>query len=176
MRSSIYMKYWCDDPIKEMISEKNSFVPDDGTKFSELDWNENDHIEFIDDIEKKAEIKFTDEELGEIFSEEATISDFHSILKTACINKEAKITSMSQRSSMKTYRNKNKAQLAMKAKMRRKRIQQGSHIQKNRMGSAAGGYSFVASGGNVAESKKSISMKPMAPKRIGGRKLKMFKT
>ena len=57
--------------------------------------------------------------------------------------KIGKITSQAQRAKMKAYRMQHKAELARKAKIRRRKQRTGQQRKKKRIGTAANGFSFV---------------------------------
>lgn len=63
------------------------------------------------------------------------------------LHKVAKITTQAERARMKRYRMENKAELARKAKIRRRKQKTGQHRKKKRIGTAGAGYSFVVDPG-----------------------------
>lgn len=64
--------------------------------------------------------------------------------------KLARIATAQERLAAKRYREMHKAQLNRKAKKRRRMIAAGVVLPKTRVGTAAGGYSFVVTGGPQA--------------------------
>jgi len=175
MIGSTYIRHWEENPIKERISDICEEYPDDDTKFNEMPWTEDQQLDFVEGIEKSAGIELSDEDLFEVFSGDLTVSDFESMIKEACMEKYAKLSTPTQKASMKNYRMRNKSQIAIRDKIRRRKIKQGSKLKRKRMGNAATGYYFVAdSSQNVAGSQKGSSIKAFESKDVGPRSLKMF--
>ena len=116
--------------------------------------------EFEEQIKVAAEF-FTVDELVEFIESEQEL-----------LTKEAKLTTPEQRAKMKQYRQKNKAKLSMKAKRRKQKEQQGAKRKKKRIGTAAGGYTFVEQGAPVkTHTPKLKTPKVQAPPHALGRSI-----
>lgn len=89
---------------------------------------------------------FTNSELSAIFD-----GDMTALEVSECVSKmakEAKISTPEERARARRYRQKNKAELARKSKIRRQKIKSGLKRKRKRIGTAAGGYQFVHDGGD----------------------------
>lgn len=105
------------------------------------------------------------EELIKEASEYYSIDEIIEFIKSEeeSLIKEARLSTPAEKAKMRQYRQKNKAQLAMKAKRRSREQKQGVRRKKKRIGTAAGGYSFIDEGqGNKSGSSRGRTFK--APK------------
>lgn len=87
---------------------------------------------------------FTSSELNRIFDGEMTALEVSECVSNMA--KEAKISTPEERARARRYRQKNKAELARKSKIRRQKIKSGLKRKRKRIGTAAGGYQFVHDG------------------------------
>lgn len=130
MKASNYYIY-DDDPVLEKVAEYCSSHP-----VENFDWvSEDDALLAMEAVEDEFNIDIPDSLLDEVFSDEIKVADF--------IEKIARISTQREKSQAKQYRMRNKAKIQLAAQKRKRAIQAGSHRVKKRVGSAAGGYSFV---------------------------------
>lgn len=113
------------------------------TSFIHLPWpSEEAYIECLVGLEKDAMRCFRDDELDAMLDGKMTVSDVVNCFSDMV--KESALSTPQERERMRAYREKNKGELARKAKIRRDKIKSGIHRKKKRIGSAGGGYSFVS--------------------------------
>jgi hypothetical protein len=77
--------------------------------------------------------------------------------------KVARLSTAREKEQKKRYRQANKAAIARKAKIRRRKIESGAQMQRRRSGTAAGGYTFTATSRQVKGPKVSMSMSTSKP-------------
>ncbi len=130
MKASTYYIYE-DEPMLEKVAEYcNSYPVED------FDWvSEDDAVLAMQSLEDEFDIEMPDELLEEVFSDEIKVAEF--------LEKVAKLSTQREKSRAKQYRLRNKAKIQLAAQKRKRAIQAGSHRVKKRVGTAAGGYSFV---------------------------------
>lgn len=97
--------------------------------------DEDNVLDFISEIEDELEIQFLDEDIDSMC--DGTLENL--------IEKIAKISSPQEKAQMRAYYVQNKAQIARKARKRRRRQKMGIQRKKTRTGTAGGGYSFILS-------------------------------
>jgi len=142
MKASNYHMEWMDDPILEKIAEYTETYPLPEEQLADLDWQtEDDEIFFYQDIEEESEIDFSNEALDAAFGGELKVAHLLSLLGQ--MEKNARISTQSERTKARMYRMQNKAEISRKAKIRRRKTRSGVHRKKKRIGTAAGGYQFI---------------------------------
>lgn len=113
--------------------------PDPMEKFADLDFgSEYGDVEFLDALEEFLSIEIDKSAMLHLLSEDICVHDVPEF-----IEKNARKSTAQEKARAKQYRMRNKHEISRKAKIRRRKIKSGQHIQKARVGSAAGGYSFV---------------------------------
>ena len=162
MKSSFYHTQ-NEDQFLDFISEYTAEYPCDFEKIAELSFeDEDDLILCLNDMEENFDFDFSDNDLEKIFEGEMKCANLHDI----DMEKTARITTGQERAKMRQYRLKNKATLARKARKRKRQLDMGLRRQKSRVGTAAGGYSFIDKGGTKLKGQSShpthVGTKPMS--------------
>lgn len=140
----------------EKLSGYTGFYPEMESPLAELDWiSEDDEILFYQDLEESSEVDLTDELLDKSFGGELKLSQFLAVLPM--MEKQAAITTQADRARMRTYRLTHKTQLQRKAKIRKMKQRSGMQRKKQRVGSAAGGFSFIETPSSGPKIKTSVS-------------------
>lgn len=155
MKSSMYQEHWeeAENPILAKLAEhvEGDFCPDDTS--ASIDWigeSDDDNLDadedvlFIAGIEEDLGLFLSDSEADRFFAGEMKISE----LLELGMSKEAKLSSPQEKARARIYRLQNAVALKRKAKKRRRLIKQGIKRSQKRIGSAAGGYSFIPSAGS----------------------------
>lgn len=150
-------------PIQEFMSKYASETPLLHEKLANVNWcSGDDEILFYHNLEAETGMRFSDRDMENLFDGNIKVANLIEFVET--FEKTAEITSAEDRAKQRAYYRKNKASLARKAKIRRRRQKSGTKIKKKRTGSAATGYIFtVDSGGGPSPSKTS-----RGPKASGG--------
>lgn len=155
MKATLYHNSQGNELLDKVASYTRSY-PASGESVSELDWIEEDaDIMCLNDIEEDFGFDFTDAQLEAIFDGQVKVAELCDIE----MQKQAKITSQRDRARMRMYRMRNKAKLKRKRKIRQRKIQAGSHRTKKRIGTAAGGYSFIEQGSGMPSSSRGATVK-----------------
>ena len=163
MKASEY-HLWEDDPVLDKVAEYAYSTPMSDDSFDEVDWvSEDDRLLCIDAIEDEFECEFSDEELASMFDGDMKMAELS--IKARIFEKVARISTAKEKAQAKQYRMQNKAKIQRASNIRKAKIQSGAHRVRKRVGSAAGGFSFVqappsSGGGNSGSSSvhKSVSM------------------
>lgn len=151
MKASFYHEI--DDPITYLLSKYTETIPIKTASLADLDWID-DPILFTEELEDISGFEFDNNQLESFFDGTMKVAEMVDLFT---MKKIAKITSQSDRARMRSYRMKNKAELARKAKIRRRKTKQGVHRVKKRIGTAAGGYSFIEKPTNSTGAKTRVA-------------------
>lgn len=156
MKATLYHNSQGNELLDKIASYTMSY-PASGETVADLDWADDDSdVLCLNDIEEDFGFDFTDDQLEAIFDGQVKVAELCDIE----MQKQAKITSQRDRARMRMYRMRNKAKLKRKQKIRKRKIQAGSHRRKKRIGTAAGGYSFIEQGsGNMPSGSRGSSVK-----------------
>jgi len=152
-----------DNMIKDAIFEYAGVYPMDDDLICDL-FGEDELTEDETSNEDAAVLRFFDkvaeqrEDLEEglvygLLSGELTVGELCAWWEDT--TKRAAITSQQDRAKMKQYRLANKQKLRRAAKKRRMLISKGQKLKMKRVGSAAGGYSYVMDAGSMKRPKSS---------------------
>lgn len=144
------------NPICDFISEYTNDFPVLHEKIAELSWcSDDDMILCLNDMEEEFNILFSPEQLEKMFDGEMKLAS----LFDGELEKTARLSTAKEKAQSRQYRMRNKAALARKAKIRSMKTKAGIHKVKQRVGTAAGGYSFVQKpgGGLQTASQGSVS-------------------
>jgi hypothetical protein len=151
----MYQESWGDEihPIMEKLAQFTGCDDycDQDTSAS-IDWigesddDESDGDEdvlFIAALEEDLGISLSDLDIERFFSGDMKIAELMEIQ----LSKEAKLSTPQEKARARTYRLQNAVSLKRKSKKRRKLLKSGIKRAQKRVGTAAGGYSFIPSAG-----------------------------
>lgn len=157
-------------PIKEFLEEITGVYPQDTDALPDLfneDETQSDEGElekqaasyspmvyFMNEIEDLYERDMPEQLQLELMTGEAHVEHLIDFMDGAH-DKQAKISTQAERVRARSYRIANKERLRRAAKKRRRELQIGKRLARKRIGTAAGGYSFVMDAGGGP--KKSVS-------------------
>jgi hypothetical protein len=155
MKSSMYEEHWGEDidPILTKLSEytESEFNLEDTS--ASIDWHgesdddaldADEDVLFVAALEEDLGLELSDDEADRFFAGEMKIAELLQI----GLSKEAKLSSPQEKARARIYRLQHAVALKRKAKKRRRLIKQGIKRAQKRIGSAAGGYSFIPSAGS----------------------------
>lgn len=154
MRSTIYSDWWGDDDENLVMSKLSEhvigdFSPEDTA--ASIDWigesddeaeDSDEDILFVLSLQEDFGLDIDDSKMESFFAGELKVAELISGM-----DKEAALSSPEDKARARIYRIQNAIALKRKAKKRRKLIKQGLKRPMQRIGSAAGGYSFIPSAG-----------------------------
>lgn len=148
MRASSYHEEWGGDEFMDKLSEYTLTYPIADEALADLDWaTPEDEIFFYEDLEDLTGAEIPDNVLDGALGGELKVAQLSNSLLG--LVKEARISTQQEKSRAKIYRMANKAKIARSAKRRRRRQKGGMQLKRKRVGSAAGGYSFIAAAPSV---------------------------
>ena len=127
----------------QSIMEKYAHeLPNKNQSVSSIDWySDFDEIICLDELEKYANIPFTDEEMNDFFHGDMKVSELHSIVSS--MEKQARLQTSEEKAKGRAYYQRNKERLKRKARIRYRRQKSGVQKKSKRIGNAATGYSFI---------------------------------
>jgi hypothetical protein len=156
-------------PIKEFVEELTGVYPQDSDTlpdlFGEDEMGDDDELDkeasecspmvyFLNEVEDAYGRDLPEELMLPLMTGELGLDALINHLDDQ--SKVAKITTQQERTRMRAYRIANKEKLRRSAKRRRRELKTGRRIARKRLGTAAGGYSFMVA--PVAAPKRSASM------------------
>lgn len=164
MKSSMYEELWGDeiDPILIKLAEFVESDFDIDCTSADIEWIGESDDDNVDADEDVLFIAALEEDLGLVLSDEESERFFAGEMKLAELiqigfSKEAKLSTPQEKARARTYRLQNAVALKRKAKKRRKLLKQGIKRSQKRIGTAAGGYSFIPSAGGTVGNVASMS-------------------
>ncbi len=163
MKASHYHQEWGSDPVLDKLAEYTETYPTQEDALADIDWRtDDDEIFFYQDIEELTQTDFSDEALDSAFVGDLKVA--HLVELLSIMEKNARITTQAERIRMKQYRMKNKAKLRRKARIRRRKEKSGMRRRKKRVGTAAGGYTFITAPPKTPKSKRTSTKSPAQPR------------